>query len=289
MNRHTAAIAAIAMIASLVATENLHAQKTYISRCTGSAILLKGGGTAVKAEDFYPIGYGDIIATGDGGAELGTNGGFRATVSPNTVLAFCYSGPLSSAQSVIELVAGTVTFSDSGNGEFSPRLAVEGREIRATGETRTETVVMDDSDSIRSRVESITAELADLETRYKAETTRLNLVNERYRDLVAAAEAVEAETNRVADTGTAAGGVNNAASVAASVAAFKAETLFPAEDARSEIVGKIARRETVMRAIRLFAIAPRYMREKSARPYDTPVAGANVDESANYGSDAVIP
>lgn len=239
--------AALAFALAL-ATTPAHAQKTFISQCTGSAILFKANGTVIKTLGMYPVGFGDIIATGnDGSAELVTSGGFRATLASGTVVTYVYTGPLASSRAVIELVAGTVSFSDSGNGRLSPSLAIDGNETRALPEVRVATVALADDGAIadraiEDRMATINAEIKALEPRYDLATENLKRANERYRDLLA----VGIETD---------------------VAAFREETLFSAEDARSGIIGEISRQETLLRAIRLFVLAPRYMKEKSAHPY----------------------
>lgn len=269
MNARTTLIAAIALA---LATTPLQAQKTCISRCTGSAILLKAGGTIFKPEKLYPIGFGDIIATGNGGATLGANGGFRATLSADTVIVYCHSGPLAQSREFIELVTGTISFSDSGNGRFSPYLVIDGREIKATAEAQTATVSLDGAHGLESRARTIVAELRALEARYELETAKLNRVNGRYRDLLASRTDADADSD--AD-------------------AFKAEELFPAEDARSAVVAEISRRETLLRAMRLFVLAPLYMRLKSANPRDSAdVFFAGYGEltlALGYPSAAIIP
>lgn len=274
MNARRTVIAAIALA---IATTPIQAQKTFISRCTGSAILLKAGGTIVKAEKLYPIGFGDIIATGSGGsARLGANGGFRATLSADTVVVYCHSGPLAQSRELIELVTGTISFSDSGNGRLSPYLVIDGREIKATAEAQTATVSPDGTRGLESRARTIVAELRALEARYELETANLNLVNGRYRDLLASRT----------DAGT-------EAPTDADVAAFKAEELFPAEDARSAVIAEISRRETLLCAMRLFVLAPLYMRLKSANPRDSvDVFFPGYEELAptlGYPSAAIIP
>lgn len=244
-------------LALALATAPVHAQKTFISQCSGSAILFKANGTVIKTLGLFPVGFGDIIATGnDGSAELVTFGGFRASLASGTVVTYVYAGPLASSRAVIELVAGTVSFSDSGNRLLSPTICVGGTEKRASAETRVTTVAPDgertiaDSamtdSAIAARMASIAAEIGALEPRYDLATENLRRANERYRDLLAAGNETGGEMD---------------------IAAFREETLFPAEDARSEIIGEISRRETLLRAIRLFVLAPRYMKEKSADPY----------------------
>jgi hypothetical protein len=242
-------------LALALASTPAHAQKTFISQCSGSAILFKANGTIIKTLGIYPVGFGDIIATGnDGSAELVTSGGFRATLASGTVVTFVYSGPLASSRAVIELVTGTVSFSDSGNGLLSPTLSVDGTEKRASAGTRVATVAPDGEQTIadgaiEDRMKAIAAEIGALEPRYALATESLMRANGRYRDLLAAENEAD-------------------------IAAFREETLYPAEDARSEIIGEISRRETLLRAIRLFVLAPRHMREKSAHPFEYVSAGA---------------
>jgi hypothetical protein len=243
---------------SSIAVFPIAAQSLIVSHCEGSAILFKANATTVKARQYYPAGFGDIIATGNGGsAELATTNGFRASLGENTVVIYCYSGPLASARGFIELVSGAMTISDSGSGTLSPSLRVEEQEQRATQNAVTLSMGISDINSLMERILPIRAELDNLESLYEKETANLAIVNAQYRDILASGSETDA-------------------------ADFRKSTLYPAQDERSLIVGEIAYRETFFRAIRLFVLAPLYMKIKSMNPYLTDESSETIARLASH-------
>ena len=248
--RQSRRILAILVFAALTAA-SAHAQKMYVTEFSGPVELVRANGTREKLKLWTPIAYGDAIATGsDAHIALTIPGILSLKLPEKSVIGYFFSGPGTDPQPFISLVAGTVNVSRSGSAAAAPQVR-DDRPISMNGTSADDAGDNDPSAKLQRcaiKLETLYGEQEKLKVDCDRATETLEAVTNEYRSRLGAASTV--------DTATGEAGLQN----------FRATTLYPAEDARSNLIREIQYRTILARTIRNQILSPLYMTIKSSHP-----------------------
>lgn len=220
----------------------VNAQKAYVNKYSGQVTVFRANGTTESALVYTPLSYGELLVTEKGGsASLFMSSGLSVHVPEKSVISLFFSGPGTDPKPFFAIFSGSSVFSFSGRGEEAPRIR-QGNEYRAiSGERQTVSAPEISLDDISAQLEKCLVELAERETDYRRATDELESVTDEYRDLLASGNGERTQ-------------------------AFREQRLYPAQDARSAVIGEIRYQAAMALALRNFSLAPLYMDMKSRFP-----------------------